>query len=218
MDHAMKVLASCDSIYFLEHHEAFYYSALEQGLTPFINVVNPTKEVQNLVEKLENVDYSFYKGTPSRASLACNRFFIAEDYIEGGILITDIDCYFNKEMPHISEDIGLFLREEQAFTGMRVAAGILWLKGNTASRVFINAVTNNIRNLDRNWFVDQKAIYETYCKLKDDLSIFKFTNVHMDWEFTSESCIWTGKGSRKYKNKTYLERKREIENGNNKDI
>jgi hypothetical protein len=206
----VKVLASCDSTYFLEHHKAFYCSAVEAGLEPIINVINPTEEVKFLGDQLTGIDYSYYKN-PSKPFLASNRFIIAEEYLKEGLLITDIDCFFNKKIPKISEDIGLFLRENNKFKGMKVAAGILWLSGNLKSRQFISAVRNKLLKRNMEWYVDQVAIYDTYLECRNNISVFKFTNTHMDWEFTENSYMWTGKGNRKYKNQTYLNRKRALE-------
>lgn len=207
----MKVLASCDSSYFLEHYKAFYFSAIEAGMTPIINIVNPTKEVRLLAQELSNIDYTYYDN-PAKALLASNRFIIAKNYLdENGLLITDIDCFFNRKLPKIKKDIGLFLREQNSFEGMKVAAGIMWLSGNLKSKQFISSVKKKILESRMEWYVDQKAIYDVYLQYENKLSVFVFNNTHMDWEFTEQSYMWTGKGNRKYNNKIYLNRKRQHE-------
>ena len=44
----------------------------------------------------------------------------------------------------------------------------------------------------------------------DDKDITKFDGNFMDWEFLEGTIIWTGKGPRKYENKTYLEAKKKF--------
>jgi len=41
----VRVLASCDSKYFREHHKAFYASALSCGYTPLIDIINPDQDL-----------------------------------------------------------------------------------------------------------------------------------------------------------------------------
>lgn len=208
----MNVLASCDSIYFMEHYKAFYFSAKNVGYTPNIVVINPTEEVRRIGDSLDNISYIIDKN-PGKVNYSINRFMIADSFIQDdGILITDIDCFFNKKLPEIKEDIGLFLREYEKFPGMKVAAGIVWINNTSNGILFAKKLKSQINKKPKNWFVDQYALYEVYLNLKDSLSVFTFHKQHMDWEFTDMSYMWTGKGDRKYKNKEYLRRKREIEN------
>lgn len=208
----MKVLASCDSIYFIEHYKAFYFSAKNVGYTPNIVVINPTEEVRRIGDTLDNISYITHR-SPDKVYYSINRFMIAHSFIKDeGILITDIDCFFNKKLPEIKEDVGLFLREYEKFPGMKVAAGIVWINNTSNGLLFAEKLKNQINEKPKNWFVDQYALYEVYLNLKDSLSVFPFDKKHMDWEFTNTSYMWTGKGDRKYKNKEYLQRKREIEN------
>lgn len=208
----MNVLASCDSKYFIEHHKAFYRSAKSVGHTPFIVVINPTDQVREIASTLDNVSFMQYKEV-SKVLYSVNRFIIAESFIgrEQGVLVTDIDCFFNKKLPPIKEDIGLFLREKESFGGMKVAAGVVWFGPTEKGVNFCNTVKDKIMSKPWEWYVDQYALYETYLEHKNNLSIFKFNMLHMDWEFTKNSYMWTGKGPRKYKNSTYLNRKRALE-------
>ena len=189
----MKVLASCDPIYYKEHSTAFINSCLDVGMQPVIRLAyNSTKE--------------FY---------ACNRFLVAEEYLEpAGVLITDVDCYFNKALPDIEEDVGIFLREYEKFPGMKVAAGILWLNNTEKARLFITRVREIITSQPLVWYADQLALYKAYNEYKNNTSFFIFDNTHMDWEFNDDSYMWTGKGNRKFHNTTYLKKKRHYESIN----
>lgn len=208
----MNVLASCDSIYFLEHYKAFYSSCVSVGYIPHIVIINPTEEVKSISKNLKNISYMTYD-SPSKTLYAINRFIIAEEFIgDEGVLITDIDCFFNKKLPEIKEDIGLFLREYENFEGMKVAAGIVWFGPTISGKKFAKLLKEKIMKKPWKWYVDQISLYETYKEVKQNTSVFTFNSKYMDWEFTEDSYMWTGKGPRKYKNLTYLNRKRELEN------
>ena len=201
----MKVLASCDSKYFEDHYSAFYNSAVKCGYDVHINIINPTDKLKN--SNIKNVSYSY--GPNTKVFFACNRFLIAKNFLEDGVLITDIDCFFNKRLPDIKEDIGLFLRPQNPLH-MKVAAGILWLNDTEKAKLFIENTEKRLEN-PTIWYEDQIALHRSYRELKKEISCFKFNISHMDWEFSENSYIWTGKGNRKYKNKKYLKRKEELE-------
>jgi hypothetical protein len=189
----MKVLASCDPIYYRDHATAFLSSCRKVDMTGIVKVRNQgTKE-----------DFSR------------NRFIIAEEFIEPeGVFITDIDCYFNKKLPVINEDVGIFLREYEKFPGMKVAAGLLWLNNTENAKKFIRKVKEELLTSKLGWYADQYALYNSYNEFKDEISFFIFDKHHMDWEFNDHTYMWTGKGSRKNNNKTYLDRKKYYESIN----
>lgn len=208
----MKVFASCDSAYFIEHAPAWYYSALKAGYTPVVEVVNPNDKVKKYVERrgLKNIHYIEVEN-PSKPFLCSNRFFSAEKYLDDkGLLITDIDCYFNGMPKAWTEDVGLYFRPENP-DHMKIAAGIVWLSGSDVSREFIQHTGETIRNLADKWFVDQIALLMSWLVFRKKAKFFHFNSLHMDWEFNEGSYMWTGKGPRKYENETYLSRKAEIE-------
>ena len=70
---------------------------------------------------------------------------------------------------------------------------------------FAEDVVLNILRGPYQWFLDQKALNEAYQKYKDRYSYTYFDKVFMDWEFESNTSIWTGKGSRKYDNPKYVD-------------
>ena len=206
---SMKVLASCDSKYFLDHHKAFYNSALKNEYEPYIHVINPTEEVKTISKNLINISFETVEN-PTKVYFSCNRFLVLHNFIKPiGVLVTDIDCYFNKPMPLIEQDVGIFLREYENYPGMKVAAGILWIKDTEKGLLFADTFINNLKNEKQQWYADQYALYKTYNELKDTLSFFYFDNNFMDWEFKDDSYMWTGKGDRKYKNTIYLNKKNE---------
>jgi len=211
---SVRVFASCDSDYFHEHAAAWYYSAFRAGYTPIIEVVNPDEKVKNYVErrKMANVHYVTVE-SPSKAFLCSNRFHNAHKYItDAGLLITDIDCYFQAMPAPYKEDVGLFFRPENP-DHMKIAAGIVWYSGSPISLEFAKSVSEHIHQLPDQWFVDQIALLLSYVKFKDEATFFPFTQLQMDWEFQEGTYMWTGKGPRKHENKTYLTKKKEHEEG-----
>jgi hypothetical protein len=57
------------------------------------------------------------------------------------------------------------------------------------------------------WFVDQVALWEVHEHFRSNNLGLRFKEMpqkYIDWEFTEEGVIWTGKGSRKTQT-NYLE-------------
>lgn len=208
----MNVFASCDSKYFLEHARAFYNSAKASGYRPIIEVVNPCKKSLALAETMEDVFFSDNLKL-NGAGLCSRRFHSATEVMERygpGLLITDIDCYFNSLIPVPEEFVGLFLRPGNP-EHMAVAAGIVWLDGSRDSVEFMNNVSDKIHFMPSEWYVDQIALVRTYKEWQNKKKFFCFTNKHMDWEFNEGTFMWTGKGPRKHRNIKYVTRKQEME-------
>ena len=130
-------------------------------------------------------------------------------------MILDVDNYLMNEMrwPDSKYDAGLFLRDplpgttgwEQEST--HVAAGIVYLDMRKAISFAID-VSNKLKE-SKNfvWFVDQNVLWKCYNEWKDKLNILSFERHIMDWEFKHGTMLWTGKGPRKYNNKTYVDQK-----------
>lgn len=215
------IVASTDSIYFLEHGQAFVNSCRKQENYPHIHIINPTTQAHSLAEKLK-VDYTFENTiNVSKTYYACNRFLVAPQLLSKQVklLILDIDCYMNKHFEFFDNHInlGLYIRKPLAPNGWtnrgtKVAAGIVYL--TEKARAYIELVNILLQDLGiEKWFVDQVALYEAWEILyKDRHDYIVFDNTHLDWEFTKDSIVWTGKGSRKRNNKTYLIKKKEYEN------
>jgi hypothetical protein len=100
------------------------------------------------------------------------------------------------------QNSGYFPRDYEHQPELKVAAGALYL---TESAIGIcHRIIEELNYLELRWFADQIAISRAFA---DDVSSFRFDNKFMDWEFSDNSCIWTGKGDRKYNNEKYLEKK-----------
>lgn len=205
-----RVLACCDEEYFLSHAPAFVNSALSVGFYPHIHVINPRKtETFQLLNRIPSKSTEESLDT-SKEYYAGRRFTLAPEMIgDTGILISDIDAIFNKHFFPPEQDAGIFLREQELFPGMKVAAGLVWYNSSDNGRRFANRVVELINLTPKKWYYDQIALYRTYLDSLEDptVSVFRFTRHHLDWSFSDDTAIWTGKGNRKYKNKKYLEKK-----------
>ena len=231
-------LVACDPIYFREHAPAYIQSCVDTG-TQFVIVVldcdsEESKVIPNLVAAkssglgtsviIERTVHDF----PSRTRYSQARFMCASKIqtllAESGktssnLLITDIDCMFMKPIPKPDKPVGLYLREPLPGTigwekeGTRVAAGLVYVEHSEVGNQFINQAAYMMRTLPQQWFVDQVAL--SRAAILNDLEkrdlVHKFTQEDMDWQFTSESRIWTGKGDRKYSDLKYVTKRRELE-------
>lgn len=216
------ILASCDSLYYKEHAQAFFNSAIQHGNKIHIHVINPdANDIASLVFCKDQhrihfswtYEFSNIRGDP-KPYYASNRFLLAS-YLIGAIpnirlMLTDIDCLVNVKIPFPDKPLGLFLREYEQQEIMKVAAGLVYIGHGGAT--FIHRVADKIHdNQLLYWFVDQIALWTTYKELTLPDTIMKFRCEHMDWEYIKPSWIYTGKGPRKYRNHRYIEMKKNYE-------
>jgi len=223
------LFASCDSVYFHEHGIPLIASANAARNDIHIHVVNPVEHVFTEIHKIahqtpdimvtfsyENTDLTL---VDSRTYYASNRFMVAEQVLKYAdrVMIIDTDCLV---MDHIvfpeGKDLGLYTRDSLPGTqgweqrGTKVAAGIVLLTQDTIP--YIQSVSKRVKEHGLRWFVDQVALYEQYIEDGWDKSdkFIDFNDGDMDWNFVEGSKIWTGKGERKYKNLTYVNKKIEF--------
>lgn len=229
------VLSSCDSAYLKDHAPAFITSCVLAKNNVHLHIINPSKTDLAFAQGLriyantisstritlssEEQNLDGFDSESIRTYYACNRFLIANYLLQMSnlsLFITDIDCVFMKHIDEPDADIGLFLREPLPGTnsweteGSRVAAGCVYYNSNMT--IFAQEVTNIIHNHDMKWFVDQLALNTVYQKHKNNLKLYRYKSNFMDWEFLPDTSIWTGKGNRKYENKTYLNKKDDFSN------
>jgi hypothetical protein len=228
------ILSSCDPIYLRDHAPAFIASCALAKNAVHLHIISPSaddlafaytlrlrakKISSDFVMTITAEDTNLRDLNPEqrRTYYACNRFLVAEKlmYIASDLdmFITDIDCVLIQHVDQPKEDVGLFLREPLPGTvgweaqGTRVAAGAVYYSRKAS--FFCQDVADIIHSNPLRWFLDQVAINTVYEQNKDDINIvFKqFDSNLMDWEFREGTVIWTGKGSRKYHDKTYLAKK-----------
>jgi len=212
------VFAACDSKYFMDHSVPFIMSSCEAGFKTHIHVVNPTEEVHSLsslINKLVDGDitYSFEDRdvTPldsesERAYYACLRFIALPEILSSAkeVLVLDIDCLIMKEFDFPETPCAYFPRPNEQSEEMKVAAGAVYLTSDALN--VAQAIQQTIGGMQLRWFVDQIALSHIFNQVPENF-ITKFDNQFMDWEFEEGTCIWTGKGPRKYDNPKYVSRK-----------
>ena len=218
------LFASCDSRYFLEHGPAFMMSAIKFNENLHLHIVNPSdqaKELKSSCSRFKNLTFSYentdLNGLDPRTYYACNRFIVAPYVLHHAhrVMILDVDNYLMNEMiwPEPEYDAGLFIRDplpgtsgwEQEST--HVAAGIVYLDMRKAISFAIDVSNKLKKSKNFVWFVDQNVLWKCYNHWKEELNILQFERHIMDWEFKHGTMLWTGKGPRKYDNKTYVKQK-----------
>lgn len=222
------VFAACDSEYFLQHGQAFIYSANDVGKNVHVHIVNPTDKALSLAVLLNattKVDTTFSfndvelngSAEETRTYYACVRFLVLPTIIQTAkkVLVLDIDGYIMSDFSIDRTSVaGYFPREPLAGTtgweaeGTRVAAGAVYV----AELRIAEMIADEIKKQPLRWFADQIALSRVFSRpeLKDLAKIAIFDSEFMDWEFKKNTKIWTGKGPRKYDNPKYLEKKREF--------
>lgn len=226
------IMAACDSLYFMKFAPAFVGSiAKNTNFNIHLHVVNPTDEVLALAcylnSRVENrVTYTFndldlttlgkdfkvsdVSTRPEvRAYYASLRFLVAPYILQHAsqLLILDIDCMVMTDFDFPKKPVGYFPREplpntvgwEQA--GTQCAAGCVYFHKDALN--VCNAVADTLGGLELRWFNDQIALNHVISQVPEQL-VHPFDGNFMDWEFKEGTTIWTGKGPRKYDNKTYL--------------
>ena len=218
------VFAACDSKYFMDHAGPFLYSASNNEFNVHIHVVNPTDEVLSYAAILNSTSkthttFTFHdvsldnlKSEERRAYYACTRFEIAPHLLRFAekMLILDVDCLVMKKFQFPNKPVGYFPREPLPGTvgwekaGTAVAAGAVYFDKD-AEKV-CETVAQTLKGLPLQWFNDQIAL-NAVMEQVPQTHVEKFDGEFMDWEFKQGTAIWTGKGPRKYDNKTYVAEK-----------
>jgi len=218
------VFAACDSKYFLEHGQAFVYSASDNHFCCHIHIINPSEEALALAGIIsatcktrttytfEDVDTSQWSPDQERTFYSCSRFLVLPHILEYAteVMVLDIDCMIMEPFKFPTTACGYFPREPLPGTvgweaeGTRVAAGAVYMK-NTAHSVAV-AVAKTIANGELKWFADQVALSQVFKSVTPE-HITEFDGQFMDWEFIEGTSIWTGKGPRKFNNPKYVTKK-----------
>jgi len=223
------VFAACDSGYFIDHAIPFITSSSKAGFNTHVHVVNPTDEVlsmagiingittNDVTYTFEDRDLSKLNTEQERAYYACLRFFALPHILPSAkeVLVLDIDCMVMQEFAFPETSCAYFPRHNEESQEMKVAAGAVYLKHDAMN--VAKAIVETIGNLELKWFVDQIALTHIFNQIPAE-HITEYDNNFMDWEFVEDTCIWTGKGPRKYDNTTYVGKKNHFTTEYNKRI
>jgi hypothetical protein len=80
----------------------------------------------------------------------------------------------------------------------KVATGIIALKSNHQTKLFLKQWLVNIEGKVTEWFGDQVSFYDTVLMQSREGEVEMLDSKYIDWMFLEESIIWVGKGNRKY--------------------
>lgn len=223
------VYAACDSKYFIDHGASFVYSVNDIGKNVHVHVCNPTQEVLTRYAVLNSdTDVKFtmtfndrdspekLKNDSLRTYYACLRFFYLPLILSHAnqVMTLDIDCVLMKDFDWPSTPIGYFPRQPLPGTvgwekqGTSVAAGVLFTNSDAMDASI--AISQRIQKGPFKWFLDQIALSETINRIHPKY-LTRYDGEFMDWEFKQGTTIWTGKGSRKHDNLTYLQAKKKFD-------
>ena len=119
------------------------------------------------------------------------------------LLYVDVDSIVINDIEGIKDFCGCarFLhRPWNPKTKMKVASGVVCVRNSREGKIFLNKWDQYVMEFGLNkWFSDQEALYKT----SQECIVSDLDKRYIDWEFKEDSFIWTGKGKRKYQNKTY---------------
>ena len=100
-------------------------------------------------------------------------------------------------------------QDKQSACKTYLKSGLIGVKHNKTSLDFFTTYYNNVLKLGlTNWGSDQQALVELvelYTIQARKIDIGYWSPLYMDWHFNKNSVIWMGKGTRKDRDKIYLE-------------
>lgn len=132
------------------------------------------------------------------------------------IFVTDADAIFVSRIDFDftskpNPDLCIYRRSGEVQNrpaALQVAAGAVWASPSEATRVFFAHVGADLLarfgGHGAKWFVDQEVLAEQLDAFKGQIRVFNIKRKYIDWQFKSDSVLWTGKGSRKSIDLDYL--------------
>ena len=222
------VFAAADNKYFLENGPAFVYSVDDINKPIHIHIINPVSESKELAETLaattkNTLTFSYHtSNVPSTQEakstlFACVRFLVLPEILLSckRVMVLDIDCMVMKHFDFPENSIGYFPRDYETRKETKVAAGVLYFDASAIN--VVQDIKEEIKNVSLKWYDDQIALNTVLSKIPRT-KITAFDQKFMDWDFIKDTTIWTGKGNRKYRNKKYLAKKKQIVNNKMKKL
>lgn len=212
------LVTAADSEYFCQYAPALIESCIQNGTKLWMVVANPSDKCKNLLNYVQlaefrkldiNVATTMVPYTPEPAWYATLRFDFARELLQwrcvDRCLIIDVDSYLRRPIPQFAEfNLGLWLRENEKEPGMQLLAGCSLFSQSTLP--MLETMMAEVGRLGYyQHFVDQLALYKAYQQWRGDKFInFAKWGPLIDWDFTEQGYIWTGKGPRKHENLLYI--------------
>jgi len=133
------------------------------------------------------------------------------------VAVLDIDSLVIQPIPaRPGNDVGLFLRlneekgrNEYERLGMKVLGAMIYAAPSGVE--FFEDVSRYIDNHEPFYFLDQRALYETYLSRRN-VRVFDIAETGwLDWTFKPGAVVWTAKGKRKRRNLKYVRERLKFE-------
>jgi tetratricopeptide (TPR) repeat protein len=224
------ILFVVDNAYFWQHGLVLIASAARSspGAKCHVHVINPDPHVATVVELIgeilpdlqltctyEHADFEGCSDIHIRTYYASVRFVrLAEifEHAPASYLCVDADSIVRGDVtaPELRErvrDVGLYMRYH-THPQMAVLASASLLRPTDAAAEFINRVAELIRQTlearEAIWFLDQIVLGYVLRELgAGDVDVTQLDLTYLDWFFSDDSLIWTGKGKRKSDDSRY---------------
>lgn len=185
---------------------------------------------KNIIVFFEDTNYSTIKNPNNfnksllssySANIRIKLINMLLDVCKNNIMYLDVDSIIRSDLKIINQlliknDIILAISNPKKITskGTLVRSGIIICKNNIQTKIFFKYVEKEINIMGiTKWFSDQNALKKVYLKYINPWKtntnnlypkIACVPKTLLDWDFMSNSIIWTGKGERKDKNLIYL--------------
>jgi hypothetical protein len=126
------------------------------------------------------------------------------------LLFLDADSIIRRDLSRLIDMIDdsdiLIHKRDRPEEFMRVAAGAIGVKRSAGTIRFFERLIARVDELgNRTFFSDQLAFYRTALETDGEVKISHLPIEYIDWEFSPDSSIWTGKGQRKHESRIYLD-------------
>ena len=220
MNETLTILAISDSLY-LERIKALLCSVRKNYSQArfYLHLVNVDLEKANSLKEIcPKVQFkieskTFAAEAEKRAYCANIRVKIIKELLTSTdislLLYLDADSIVRQDLSELvnlisNHDLVILDRTYQSDLRLKFFTGVIGINNTIASRKFIKKWWELIQPNLYQWYSDQLYFSQTYEYLKSQIKLANLPLQFADWEFWSNSPIWTAKGLRKEDNQIYL--------------
>ena len=220
MNEILTILAISDSLY-LERIKALLCSVRKNYSQArfYLHLVNVDLEQANSLKEIypqiqfKIESQTFASEAEKRAYCANIRVKIIKELLASTdislLLYLDADSIVRQDLSELvnlisNHDLVILDRTYQSDLRLKFFTGVIGINNTIASRKFIKKWWELIQPNLYQWYSDQLYFSQTYEYLKSEINLANLPPQFADWEFWSNSPIWTAKGLRKEDNQIYL--------------
>ena len=185
----------------------------------YLHLVNVDLEEANYLKDIYpqiqfKIDYqTFATEAEKRAYCANIRVKIIKELLASTeislLLYLDADSIVRQNLSELvtlisNHDLVILDRTYQSDLRLQFFTGVIGINNIVGSRKFLEKWWELIQPNLYQWYSDQLYFSQTYEYLKSEINLANLPPQFADWEFWSNSPIWTAKGLRKEDNQIYL--------------